>query len=277
MSSRAFVHLVGSFSAGGGHGNPVYVVYEMGGWTQVAKQQFTSFANVSECVFVERVTPSSAGEDTIKVAIYNPNGKMDFAGHPLIGAARSLYEHFGIEAGLLDTGSVKIKFSSRVENGCRVAELEVPEPGSQTYERSADLCRLYDLPISELPIYDCGPRHVLLSVPNRRLLRNFDPKWEELKNFEDIALNVFCLDNSYVENRMFSPSYGVYEDRATGSVVIPILKELRKLKPQVKSVKVLQGTNRDSGVLMQGSYSEDSGKCHVWGNTSLLLEGSARL
>lgn len=273
MSHSAATQLVGAFSTKEGKGNPVYVVYDMGSWTINERQRFTSFANLSECVFVQSIEGVAAREPTIKVQIFNPNGSMKFAGHPLIGTIRSLHDKLGINSGTIDTGAVTVSFRSKESTDGRLAELEIPDPQSNTYDQSFDLCRIYNLPTVTLPIYDCGPRHVLLRMPDRRSLTSFDPQWEQLKQFNDIALNVYHVGESYVENRMFSPSYGVYEDRATGSAVIPLLKEMRINNPSIETIRVVQGTNRQSGVMMQGSYLPERKSYFLSGATNSVLVG----
>lgn len=273
MSRSVNVQLVGAFSSQEGSGNPVYIVYDMGKWTRERRQRFTSFANLSECVFIENVDKSRGDVATIDVRIFNPNESMGFAGHPLIGTIYSLHDCLGIDEGILDTGSMKVHFRSKSSPSGRVSELEIPDPASGIYDRSHDLCQIYDLPNSNLPIYDCGPRHVLIRVPDRHSLAAFNPQWEQLKNFDDIALNVYYVDDSHIENRMFSPAYGVYEDRATGSAVIPLLKEVRMDNPSIDTIRVTQGTNRKSGVMMHGKYSPGQRRYSLSGLATSVLKG----
>lgn len=273
MPYSVTTQLVGAFSTKEGKGNPVYVVYDMGSWTANERQRFTSFVNLSECVFVQNIEGLEVGEPTIKVQIFNPNGSMKFAGHPLIGTIRSLYDNLGVDSGMIDTGEVTVSFRSKESSGVRLAELEIPDPQSNIYAQSFDLCRVYNLPPAHLPIYNCGPRHVLLRVPDAQSLASFDPQWEQLKKFNDIALNVYYVGESCIENRMFSPAYGVYEDRATGSAVIPLLKEARISNPSIETIRVVQGTNRQAGVMMQGSYLPKRESYFLSGATSSLLVG----
>lgn len=275
MSRSAYVHMVGAFSTHEGQGNPVYVVYDMGNWEADERQKFTSFANLSECVFVQSVKRTSIDEPTVEIQIFNPNGAMKFAGHPIIGAIRSLYDKLGIDSGVINTGSVTAAFRSKDSVDGRISQLEVPDPQSSIYDRSFDLCDLYGVTARALPIYNCGPRHVLLRMPDNRSLASFDPQWERLKTFNDIALNVYSVGATGVENRMFSPSYGVYEDRATGSAVIPLLKEIRKTNSSIETIRVTQGTNRKAGVLMYGRYLPQQEKYILSGLTNSVMAGEA--
>ncbi|MEV7801196.1 PhzF family phenazine biosynthesis isomerase [Microbacterium foliorum] len=274
MNTKIDTQLVGAFSTDSGIGNPVYVVYDMNQWSPDERQLFTNFVNVSECVFVNGIEESKKSQPTINVNIYNPNGRMKFAGHPLIGTIKSLHDMWGINSGNINTGYLIIPFNYKKKDDGYISELEVPENTSRTYEKSAELCALYDMPYTQLPIYDCGPKHVFIRVHDKRILNEFNPKWESLKEFKDIALNVYYKTDTYIENRMFSPAYGVYEDRATGSAVIPLLKELQKENPSVDSIEVIQGTNRKSGVVMYGRYLPDQNRYVLSGKATKVMSGA---
>ncbi|WP_311157449.1 PhzF family phenazine biosynthesis isomerase [Rothia dentocariosa] len=273
MFSRVNIHMIGAFSSAAGLGNPVYVVYDYGKWSFEKRQAFASFVNVSECVFIDNVEYYGNSKAVVNLQIFNPNNVMKFAGHPLIGAVRSFWEYLKIDEGIIHTGPWRVPFVSEHEQESVLSKIMIPDPSVKKYDRSADLCALFEVPVRALPIYDCGPRHVLLRVPKISDLRNFDPQWESLKKFEDIALNVYFAEGGYIENRMFSPSYGVYEDRATGSAVIPLLKELRRENPSRTSINVSQGILRKSGVSMIGQYDPKSGSYTLSGMTTFILEG----
>lgn len=274
MTSRVKNELVGAFSTSRGLGNPVYVVYDYGTWTPEYRQLITSTVNLSECVFINSITPSNGQRPAmVDVSIYNPNNAMRFAGHPLIGTIGSLRNTLGIEKGIIDTGHFQSAFHSHKTDGGVKSYLGVQEPYGEIYDSSIQLCKALSIPECLLPIYDCGPRHVLIKADSIKSLREFDPKWERLKMFKDIALNVFFSESGYVENRMFSPSYGVYEDRATGTAVIPILKELRKVNPSMDYIEIAQGVNKGAGVLMQGAFQRDTSSYVLSGLTTIIAEG----
>ncbi|AKK07197.1 phenazine biosynthesis protein PhzF family [Corynebacterium mustelae] len=274
MTARIANHLIGAFSTSYGFGNPVYVVYDYGNLSVEVRQQITSFVNLSECVFVNAISWSERTPNPIiELRIFNPNDSMKFAGHPLIGAIRSFREMWGIKKGIIDTGYMQVEFQLLETHHGATSYLRIPDPLRSVYEDSAKLCQMLSMQEQDLPIYDCGPRHVLVKVPTLDELRSFDPNWESLKRFKDIALNAYFVEGEYIENRMFSPSYGVYEDRATGTAVIPILKEIRKSAPSLTHIEVTQGVGRASGVLMCGDYSVENAFYTLSGQTTLIGEG----
>ncbi|MBL4943501.1 PhzF family phenazine biosynthesis isomerase [Corynebacterium ulcerans] len=278
MVHRVKNQLIGAFSTSNGFGNPVYIIYDYGKWDTETRQKITSFVNLSECVFVNAITQQKITcTPIIELRIFNPNSPMKFAGHPLIGAIRSFRETLGIDEGIIDTGDMQVKFHSTETQGGITSCLEIPNPVSEKFQHSAELCQVLSIPKQDLPIYDCGPRHVFLRVPSLRMLREFDPHWVSLSKFKNIALNVYFAKGKYVENRMFSPSYGVYEDRATGTAVIPILKEIRKSDSSLDHIEVTQGVSRSSGVLMNGNYSVENTIYTLSGMTTIVAEGGFTL
>lgn len=67
-------------------GNPLAVVLDGGGLSEIAMQRFARWTNLSETTFLLPPTESSAD---YRVRIYTPGGELPFAGHPTLGSCHA--------------------------------------------------------------------------------------------------------------------------------------------------------------------------------------------
>jgi PhzF family phenazine biosynthesis protein len=67
-------------------GNPVAVVLDAGGLTDLDMQRFARWTNLSETTFV--LPPADAGAD-YRVRIFTPSQELPFAGHPTLGTCHA--------------------------------------------------------------------------------------------------------------------------------------------------------------------------------------------
>ena len=110
MSLRSLKQ-VDVFTAKAYYGNPLGVVLDGTGLSQVQMQHFTNWTNLSECTFL--LPPTHADAD-YKVRIFCPGRELPFAGHPTLGTCHAWLEaggkpkaaHIVQECGV---GLVKIK------------------------------------------------------------------------------------------------------------------------------------------------------------------------
>src|SRR6185436_4436936 len=94
-------------------GNPVAVVLEAQGVSDVEMQRIAAWTNLSETTFV--LPPNSAAAD-YRLRIFTPRAELPFAGHPTIGSA-----HAVLEAGLVRPKSGML----RQECGAGILGLQV--------------------------------------------------------------------------------------------------------------------------------------------------------
>lgn len=266
--------LVSVFSDVPYKGNPVYVVHLNSAIGDGLKAELARHLRLSEVTFIENVADASGELREYRVDVYNPQGRMEFAGHPLLGTAASIGRRYGVSRGVMNTGTRLVPFEYWPQQSglCRI---EVPPFRRRSYMRSADLADVVDAPMRSrcFPIYDVGPRHVLVELANKDAVEHVSVDYEALRSFKDIALHCFAWDGDGVENRMFSPAYGVYEDAGTGSVVAPFLHEARLSQPDRTSLLIRQGTFIGSECRMRATWQVDEKKYFIEGQTVKCGEG----
>lgn len=269
--------LVNAFSDVPYKGNPVYVIHATSTMEDEVKAELARHLRLSEVTFVEDVADVSGEPQEYRVDVYNPEGRMEFAGHPLIGTAASIGRRYGVSRGVMDTGTRRVSFEYRPQQGglCRI---EAPPFRRGVYKRSADLAAVIDAPVRStcFPIYDVGPRHVLVELADKDAVEHMSVDYEALRSFNDIAIHCFAWDEDSVENRMFSPAYGVYEDAGTGSVVAPFLHEARLSHPDRTSLLIRQGTFIGSECRMRAAWRADE-RYLIEGQTVKCGEGGLSL
>jgi predicted PhzF superfamily epimerase YddE/YHI9 len=110
MTQRPFKQ-VDVFTARAYYGNPLGVVLDGAGLTQIEMQHFTNWTNLSECTFV--LPPTHAQAD-YTVRIFCPGRELPFAGHPTLGTCHAWLEAGGRPKGEFivqecGAGLIKIK------------------------------------------------------------------------------------------------------------------------------------------------------------------------
>ncbi|WP_375627230.1 PhzF family phenazine biosynthesis protein, partial [Bartonella sp. MU37NMGALS] len=143
-------------------------------------------------------------------------------------------------------------------------KIDVPIAKKIPFSAEKYLLKALGLKHSVLPVvmYDAGARHVLVSVDCVTTLHTLRPNHEMLAELENLAVNCFTWDGTRVENRMFSPAYGVKEDAGTGSVVGPIALHLLKcgqLKTNERLI-IEQGILLNRRCVMYGEIKEEGEK-----------------
>ncbi|MCG7500091.1 PhzF family phenazine biosynthesis protein [Vibrio sp. Of7-15] len=253
-------------------GNPVAIFHDTEELSRLEMQSIASQLQLSETTFIsERKNDGSA-----KVKIFTPVNELPFAGHPLMGTAGAYARRHGLKEFVFHTqkGEVPISVINLSDTVCEVT-IKVPLACSEYFPEKEKLLKSLGLNKTFLPIeiYDAGARHVLVAVDNITDLHSLKPDHNILEEFENMAINCFCWNGDKIENRMFSPAYGVKEDAGTGSVVWPILQHLIKYDQFEinKKIKIEQGVLLGRRCEMFGeikndginNYAELSGKvCH---------------
>ncbi len=94
--NRAFAQ-VNVFSDQAYLGNPLAVVLDGTGLSDVAMQRFACWTNLSESTFLSPPTPEAAAQGAdYRVRIFTPGGELPFAGHPTLGSCHAWLEHGGV-------------------------------------------------------------------------------------------------------------------------------------------------------------------------------------
>ncbi|GIE27867.1 hypothetical protein Ait01nite_009120 [Actinoplanes italicus] len=207
-------------------GNPLAVVF---GGAKLATDQMQALAaefNLSETVFL---LPPSTAEATYRVRIFTPTLELPFAGHPSVGAAVT-----AMRRGLFDAGPVI------QECGAGLLPITVTAGGAATLTGATP--RLGD-PLDPAPLLaaagltaadfagdppggvaaarsaGCGLDWIFLPVRGEALARvRVNPRAAEEAGCAD--LSVFAWSGTEAHARVFSSTWTVDEDPATGSAAL---------------------------------------------------------
>ncbi len=211
------------------HGNQVAVFEDAEGLSAELMQRSARELNLSETVFV-----LPAGDDPecdAHIRIFTPALEMPFAGHPVLGAAFILGERLGLDAVRLRTanGVVPVALERR-DGAIAFGVMAQPVPTWAPFELADDLLAAVGVGGSELPveIYDNGPRHVYVALPDEAAVTALAPDIGALGRFGAVGVSCFAADGARVKTRMFGPGLGVAEDPATGSAAGPLAVHLAR-------------------------------------------------
>lgn len=213
-------------------GNPLAVLPEAEGLTEVQMQRIAREFNLSETVFVR--PPRNRGE-THRLRIYTPATELPFAGHPNVGAALALAEEGWPESEFVfGQGVGAVRVSLRQHKQLRSAWLwaaKLPELGPTPPPVDA-LAALVSLRPTDILAGPWGPAAVSAGIPyliipvrDAATLARAEldmNRWREiLKDWWANQVYVVApLDGpqgTIYRARMFAPSLGFLEDPATGA------------------------------------------------------------
>lgn len=245
--------VVDAFSARPLSGNPLAVVLAGDDLTAEQMQRIAREMNLSETTFV--LHPRDLDCDA-RVRIFTPVNELPFAGHPLLGTAVALASRTGTDRLRLETDAGVIPFTlEHVGERVARASMRQPVPWWKPFDRTDELLDALHIGASTLPveIYVNGPRHVLVGLDSVAALSQVSPDHRALSSFSDLAVNCYAGSGSTWRNRMFSPSYGVVEDAATGSAAGPIAIHLARqgLSPYGQITRITQGVEIGRPSLME--------------------------
>ena len=216
-------------------GNPLAVYTDAEGIADAQMQQIAREMNLSETVFI---LPAQDPKALCRARIFTPARELPFAGHPTIGtgfllaALKRVTLNDGRATILLEekVGLVPISIESR---GAKPAFVQLSVAELPTYrdppagrEELARMLRLKaeDL-IDDAQAVSCGLQFLFVPVHDRGILARAgidSERWERtLSSYSTQQVFVFCRDpelaGSSIRARMFSPTFGIAEDPATGS------------------------------------------------------------
>ena len=198
--------------------------------------------NYSESTFVE----GGSRADGYDARIFTPAGEIPFAGHPTLGTAAVLREHFGAgdEVTLnLGVGPIAVNVRSGGEGADTTGDETADATGGETYWMTqnppafgaeldhARLARVLSLSEADLDaewpaqVVSTGLPAVMVPLVDRDALGRCEVDrrayWEFVDEVDAECLYPFCPDPRDAANdaaaRMFAPGHGVPEDPATGS------------------------------------------------------------
>jgi trans-2,3-dihydro-3-hydroxyanthranilate isomerase len=213
-------------------GNPLAVLPEAEGLTELQMQRIAREFNLSETAFVR--PPRNRGE-THRLRIFTPARELPFAGHPTVGAALALaHEGWPDDELVFGQGIGPVRVSLRQQKQHRSAWLwaaKLPENGPDTPPVEA-LAALVSLRPTDILAGHWGPAAVSAGIPYL-VIPVRDPatlaraeldlnRWREILQhwWADQVYVVAPLEGpkgTHYRARMFAPSLGFLEDPATGA------------------------------------------------------------
>lgn len=245
-------------------GNPVAVFFACDDLDDGDMQRLAAELHLSETTFLR--APRRGG--TADVRIFTPVNELGFAGHPLLGAAVALAEERSLTDMTLETPKGLFRFTAeRVRDWPFTAHvhMEQPSPVVSPYDRARELLAALGVDESTSPVemYDVGPRHVFVGVPDVAALAAVRPDLTSLARHADMAALCFCPDGAGGwRMRMFSPAYGVNEDAATGSAAGPLALHLARhgLAAYGDTIRITQGVEMGRTSRMDATARMERGR-----------------
>jgi trans-2,3-dihydro-3-hydroxyanthranilate isomerase len=263
-------------------GNPLAVLPEADGLTDLQMQQITREFNYSETTFV---FPPEAGQ-TRKVRIFTPAQEIPFAGHPNIGTAfvlattgalgeirSALAVTFEEKAGLV---GIAIEEASGEITSC---ELKAPQPVSLGQTVPIDLVApAVSLPVDEIVtrthepvVVSVGLPFVFVEVRDRAALERLRINTAGFEAIRDalggalrasLYLYARAVEGADLRARMFAPLSGVPEDPATGSAGCAVAGLLTHLDGEASgefSYRIAQGVEMGRPSMLRARAEKSDG------------------
>lgn len=270
---KAFAQ-VDVFGARSFKGNPVAVIIDAQGLSDVQMQDIARWTNLSETTFI---LPAETAEADYRLRIFTPTTELPFAGHPTLGSAHAWAEHTGSKAntivqecgaGLVQLRATTAGFSFAAPPTIRSGPLD-----------DADLAAFVQaLGISAGAVLDHqwvdnGPGFAAIQLATAAEVRALEPDFSGLP---DAALGVIgALEPNHAaafEIRSFVPSVGVLEDPVTGSLNAGVAQWFARTGKASGSYLVSQGSN----IGYEGQVHIDIAEDDVWigGATRTVISGT---
>jgi PhzF family phenazine biosynthesis protein len=208
------------FTSTPGLGNPVAVVHEADGLSDVQMRRFARWTNLSETTFV--LAPRLPEAD-YRVRIFTPTSELPFAGHPTIGTALAWLESGGVPKASEEivqecaAGAVRVR---RVDGRLSFAAPPLLREGPVDEVVVGSLARQLGIGRDEIvdsQWVDNGPGWVAVLLPSAEAVLALRPSAVEM----DIgAVGPYPPGSEAAfEVRAFSPKVGAaLEDPVTGSL-----------------------------------------------------------
>ncbi len=262
-------------------GNPVAVFFDCDDLSGERMQRMAREMNLSESTFVLR--PQQDGDARIR--IFTPVNELPFAGHPLLGTAIALGAETDKDRLFLETRMGTVPFALERQDGKVAAcSMQQPIPTWEHFSRPAEL--LAALGLKGLDLSHRGlpqrPAPRVRRPESVAALSALHPDHRALCDFPDLAVNCFAGAGRHWRSRMFSPTYGVVEDAATGSAAGPLAIHLARHRqiPYGQQIEILQGVEigRPSRMYARAEGAgERVSAVEVSGNGAAFAEGRAYL
>ena len=246
-------------------GNQLAVFPEPAGLTTEMMQAITREMNFSECTFI--FPPEAPGTD-VRMRIFTPGEELPMAGHPTIGSTFALVHEGVIARGRqgfvfgLGVGPTPVALEWKGD-ALDFAWMTQKNPtfGAEVSDRGGFARALgvgaQDLAAPAPQVVSCGVPFLFAALATRAAVDRVAVDQAAYRQacsaagIDDLPLFIFTTDKAgsrsdeAVYSRMLAPSFGIFEDPATGGASGPLGCYLFKYeliaRPQLSHIVSLQG------------------------------------
>ncbi len=237
-------------------GNPLAVVVDGAGLTDVQMAAFARWTNLSETTFL---LPPQDPQADYRVRIFTPGGELPFAGHPTLGSCHAWLASGGVPRGELIVQECGIGLVRLRRDGARLAFAAPPLRRSGPVEADvldhiARSLRIDTSAIGTSNWVDNGPGWVAVMLASRADVLALAPDFALMAGLKIGVVAPWPASEpaAQFEVRAFVPSLGVPEDPVTGSLNAGVAQWL-----------IGTGMAPSSYIASQGAALGRAGRVHV--------------
>jgi trans-2,3-dihydro-3-hydroxyanthranilate isomerase len=169
-------------------GNPLAVFTNADGLTSERMMEIARETNLSETTFVFRRPAAEEKQKGVRTRIFTPTAEYDFAGHPALGTAMSLWRP-GAKRVLLEMNVGPVPVEIRQDGDRLYGEMLQPEPKFAETHSPAAIAKLTGLRESDIdsrfPIQNVstGRPNLIVLVKDRAAIRSLQIDWRAVGNY----------------------------------------------------------------------------------------------
>ncbi len=266
-------------------GNGLTVIYPAEEISTITLQEIAREFKQFETIFLWRER-----EATFRARIFTVEEELDFAGHPILGAAATIHESFFEGEGKVtiafELNQKKVEVTSEKTADGYLATMNqgkaqwISEVSPTWQERYAGELGLAKEQLSEqypMEVVSTGLPYLLVPITGNIEKAKIQGTQFEEKLQENGAKFVYVFDVNTFEGRTWD-NLGMVEDVATGSAAGPMGAYLYKhgCVPISKEIVIHQGRllNRDSQIRVH--MNEETEEVYVSGDVVILMQGELK-
>lgn len=280
-------------------GNPLAIVRDADGLSDVQMQAVAAEFNLFETVFVRHPTNNA---HTANIRIFTPGSELPFAGHPTVGTAVYLAEHrFAGDADLDALIMLEEKIGlvrcavTRSAGKPGFAEFVAPKLSEEAGAAASDalIAKALGLDVSEIgfgrhvpTIHSAGVPFAFVPLASLDALKRISPR-SDLSQFGAHGVFFYARlpeDSEHAfRARMFAPEIGIGEDPATGSAAAAfagVVARFEDLAAGVHKLPIEQGVEMGRPSLIALTVDLDGGalkETRIGGHAVPVSEGTIRI
>lgn len=169
-------------------GNPLAVFTNAAGLSADQMMAIARETNLSETTFVFRRSVAEEKQKGIRTRIFTPSAEYDFAGHPALGTAVSLWRP-GVKTVLLEMNVGPVPVEIRATGGQLYGEMLQPEPKFGEEHDPAVIAKLTGLDVTEIDVrhpiqnVSTGRPNLIVVLKSLRAIRALRVDWNAVAEY----------------------------------------------------------------------------------------------